>query len=66
MAPGPGRFNSLFGAGLAAERAGNKDEAELFHQKVADQCPNGDASRERLQQARTFLTERRNAVASQQ
>jgi tetratricopeptide (TPR) repeat protein len=61
-----GRFNSLFGAGLAAERAGNKDEARLFYQKLADQCPNGDASRERLQHARTFLTERRNAVASQE
>jgi len=60
----PGRFNSLFGAGLAAERAGNKEEAALFYQKLADQCPNGDASRQRLQQAKTFLTER-HAVANQ-
>jgi tetratricopeptide (TPR) repeat protein len=60
-----GRFNSLFGAGLAAERAGNKDEAKLFYQKLVDQCPNGDASRERLEHARNFLNERRTAVASQ-
>jgi tetratricopeptide (TPR) repeat protein len=61
----PGRFNSLFGAGRAAEKAGNTQEAKLFYQALADQCPNGDTSRERLQQARAFLAERRNAVASQ-
>jgi tetratricopeptide (TPR) repeat protein len=62
----PGRFNSLFGAGLSAQRAGDQAQAELFYLKLAEQCPNGDASRERLQQAKAFLAERRNAVASQQ
>jgi tetratricopeptide (TPR) repeat protein len=61
----PGRFNSLFGAGLAAEKAGNDEEAGLYYRKLIEQCPNGDASRARLQQARAFLSERRNAVASQ-
>jgi tetratricopeptide (TPR) repeat protein len=61
----PGRFNSLFGTGFAAEKAGNMDEAGRYYRMLAEQCPNGDASRERLQQARTFLSERRNAVASQ-
>jgi tetratricopeptide (TPR) repeat protein len=59
----PGRFNSLFGAGRAFERAGQDDEAELYYRKLAEQCPNGDASRERLQQARAYLAERRNSVA---
>ena len=59
----PGRFNSLFGAGRAFERAGQEDEAELYYRKLAEQCPNGDASRERLQQARAYLAERRNSVA---
>jgi tetratricopeptide (TPR) repeat protein len=62
----PGRFNSLFGAGRAAERAGNNDEAELYYGKLAEQCPNGDASRERLQQAKAFLSVHRNAVANEQ
>jgi tetratricopeptide (TPR) repeat protein len=62
----PGRFNSLFGAGLAAQKAGDQVQAELFFRKLAEQCPNGDASRERLQQAKAFLAERRNAVASQE
>ena len=61
----PGRFNSLFGAGRSSEQAGHSEEAELYYRKLAEQCPNGDASRERLQQARAYLAGRRNAVASQ-
>jgi hypothetical protein len=37
----------------------------LYYRKLAEQCPNGDASRERLQQAKAYLAERRNSVASQ-
>jgi tetratricopeptide (TPR) repeat protein len=61
----PGRFNSLFGAGRSSEQAGHREEAVLYYRKLAEQCPNGDASRERLQQAKAYLAERRNSVASQ-
>jgi tetratricopeptide (TPR) repeat protein len=61
----PGRFNSLYGAGLAAEKAGNQEEAELYYRNLAELCPDGDASRERLQQAKAFLDQRRNPVANQ-
>jgi tetratricopeptide (TPR) repeat protein len=50
------RFNSLYGAGRAAELGGNESKATFYYQKLVKMTAN-DAERERLQQVRTFLTE---------
>jgi tetratricopeptide (TPR) repeat protein len=50
------RFNSLYGAGRAAQLMGNKKEAVFYYRKLVELSAN-DSKRERLQQARTFLAE---------
>jgi tetratricopeptide (TPR) repeat protein len=50
------RFNSLYGAGRAAELGGNESKATFYYQKLVKMTAN-DAERERLQHVRTFLTE---------
>jgi tetratricopeptide (TPR) repeat protein len=50
------RFNSLYGAGRAAELRGNKSKATFYYQKLVKMTAS-DAERERLQQVRNFLTE---------
>jgi tetratricopeptide (TPR) repeat protein len=52
----PNRFNSLYGAGRAAELSGNKKEAVYFYRKLA-KIISKDSGRERLQQVRMFLAE---------
>jgi tetratricopeptide (TPR) repeat protein len=51
----PNRFNSLYGAGRAAELGGNKKVAVSFYKKLIEMTAR-DSTRERLQKARTFLS----------
>jgi tetratricopeptide (TPR) repeat protein len=50
------RFNSLYGAGRAAELEGDKSKAAFYYKKLVEMTANG-AERKRLQQARAFLAE---------
>jgi tetratricopeptide (TPR) repeat protein len=50
------RFNSLYGAGRAAELGGNKSKATFYYKKLVEMTPN-DTERERLQLVRTFLAQ---------
>lgn len=51
----PNRFNSLYGAGRAAELEGNDNQANFYYRKLSKITDPG-AERERLQYARNFLT----------
>ncbi len=51
----PNRFNSLYGAGRAAELEGNYNKATLYYRKLIEITDPG-AKRERLQYARNFVT----------
>jgi tetratricopeptide (TPR) repeat protein len=48
------RFNSLYGAGRAAELADNKEKAVWYYKKLVE-ITSADSKRERLQQAKAFL-----------
>ena len=55
----PHRFNSLFGAGRAAELEGNTDTAVAFYQILADNCAGATGERLELAHATDFLRKRR-------
>ena len=50
----PGRFRGLYGAALAAEQRGDKENARTFYAKLAAQTAEGDASREELKRIRQY------------
>lgn len=50
----PNRFNSLFGAGRAAELRGDYDKATFYYQKLVEVSATG-VDRERVAQAKAFL-----------
>lgn len=50
----PNRFNTLYGAGLAAELTGNKTAAGKYYQQLLASAGNGD--RVELEKAKTFLS----------
>lgn len=52
----PNRFNSLYGAGRAAELKGDKSQAALYYKKLIE-ITAAKAERDRLQRARAFLAE---------
>jgi tetratricopeptide (TPR) repeat protein len=54
----PNRLNGLFGAGRAAELAGDTDKAARYYQDVLKLTADGDAGIARLQPARAFLLAR--------
>jgi hypothetical protein len=56
----PGRLNSLYGAGLAAEKAGDRDGARAHYQALAAMAVK-DATRPEVVQARAFLARGRTA-----
>ena len=56
----PGRFRALYGAALAAEETGDKQNAERFYAKLAAQTAKADAAREELKRIRQHS----NQVAS--
>jgi cytochrome c-type biogenesis protein CcmH/NrfG len=51
----PNRFNSLYGAGRAAELGGNKKVAGSFYRTLVEMTAK-DSTREQLLKARTFLS----------
>lgn len=51
----PNRFNSLYGAGLAAERAGNKEKATAYYRKLSTITIQGENARPEVKAARSFL-----------
>ncbi len=51
----PNRFNSLYGAGRAAELAGDEKKARAYYQKLLEVAAQADTVRPRLQHARRFL-----------
>jgi len=50
----PGRFRGMYGAALAAERAGDRQAAQQLYAKLAAQTANADASREELKRIRDY------------
>ena len=56
----PNRFNSLFGAGRAAELAGDTDAAAGFYRVLADNCAGATDERSELEYVRGFLRDRLN------
>ena len=53
----PNRFNGLYGAAQAAERAGQKARAKGYYDQVVALCTHSDAARPELQHARAFLAQ---------
>lgn len=53
----PNRFNSLYGAGRAAEQAGQDDVAKTFYGTLAEISESADTERDPLTRARNFLAE---------
>ncbi len=58
LADSPNRLNGLYGAGHAAQLAGDDSKARVFYQKMVRICAAGDAGRAELQRAREFLREK--------
>ena len=56
----PGRLNSLYGAGLAAEKSGDREGARAHYQALA-QMAAADATRPEVAHARAFLAQARTA-----
>jgi len=52
----PNRFRSLYGAGRAAERAGDASRARTFYTSLVNLCSNADSVRPELREAKMFLT----------
>ena len=53
----PNRFNGLYGAAQAAERAGQKAKAKGYYDQVVALCAHSDATRPELQHARAFVAQ---------
>ena len=58
IAKEPNRFRGLYGAGLAAERAGDRARARVYFEKLAAICAESDGTRPELVQARQTLAQR--------
>jgi tetratricopeptide (TPR) repeat protein len=52
----PNRFNSLYGAGRAAEMDKQSGKASAYYQQLLKVCSGGDSSRPELAYAQTFLS----------
>jgi tetratricopeptide (TPR) repeat protein len=57
----PNRFNGLYGAGLAAERSGNKEKADQYYRQLLAVANSANANRPELTTVKQFLKERRVA-----
>ena len=53
----PNRFNSLYGAGLAAELGNNKSEAVLYYKKIVKITETVKTDREQLKHAKLYLSQ---------
>jgi tetratricopeptide (TPR) repeat protein len=55
MERSPNRFNSLFGAGRAAEQLGDRETAVSFYRDLLEICTDPSGEEERLEHARRFV-----------
>lgn len=55
MTATPNRFNGLFGAGHAAEMAGDSDKAKTYYKRLVENCKDADSGRTELATAKAFL-----------
>ena len=53
----PNRFNSLYGAGLAAELGNNKSRAVLYYKKIVEITETVETDREQLKHAKLYLSQ---------
>ena len=51
----PGRFNSLYGAAQAAERAGKRQQANAYYAQLVRNCESGGSQRGELKRARAAI-----------
>ena len=51
----PGRFNGLYGAAQAAERAGKSEQANTYYARLVKSCEGSGSVRPELDRARTLL-----------
>jgi hypothetical protein len=58
IAKEPNRFRGLYGAGLAAERTGDRARARGYFEKLAALCAESDSTRPELVQVRQVLAQR--------
>lgn len=63
LAASPNRLNTLYGAGLAAERAGDKAKAQQYYETLTKVAADSDAGISRVEHARTYLAKNRLARA---
>lgn len=54
----PRRFNSLYGAGRAAELSGNQEQAAVYYRQLVEMAAGAGTGRERLRLARAYLGNR--------
>jgi tetratricopeptide (TPR) repeat protein len=55
----PNRFNSLFGAASAAEKADKLELARKYYARLVDNCTNSNSSRPELARAKRFVEDHR-------
>jgi tetratricopeptide (TPR) repeat protein len=61
----PNRFRSVYGAGIAAERAGSREKARAYYTQLVKICERGDQpGRPELDHARAYVAVRRTAAAA--
>jgi tetratricopeptide (TPR) repeat protein len=61
LAASPNRLNTLFGAGLSAERAGNGAKAQQYYEQLVKVGSEGDSGIGRLEHARAYVAKNRVA-----
>src|SRR5246500_100981 len=61
----PGRFRGLYGAALAAEQSGDKENARRYYAKLAAQSVKAAGSREELNHVREFHAAQSGVVSQQ-
>jgi tetratricopeptide (TPR) repeat protein len=54
----PNRFNSLYGAALAAELAGSRQKARAYYKKLITICSKATSQRRELQLAKAYLAKK--------
>jgi hypothetical protein len=54
----PNRFNSLYGAGHAAEKAGDLKKASFYYSNLVELASGVDSDRPSLKRAKTFLSKK--------
>lgn len=60
----PNRFNGLYGAGLAAEKAGNAAQADQYYRQLLAIADTTGSNRPELQAARTWLARNNNSYVT--